>query len=71
MCLRVCEERDGWGVMGVADTVVAVYMKIRNWAPDDIVVMSDHMSLVTSWQSKKVWLLHGMGHQPMAYYVHV
>lgn len=58
-CSRVCEERDGWGVMDVADTVVNVYVKIRNWVPDNVVVMSDHMCLVTSWQSKKVWLLHG------------
>lgn len=34
--------------MGVADTVVGVYVKIRNWVQDDVVVMSDHMSLVTS-----------------------
>ena len=47
--------------MGVADTVVGVYVKIRNWVQGDVVVMSDHMSLVTSWQNKKVWLLHGMG----------
>lgn len=58
MCSRVCEERDGWGVMDVADTVVSVYVKIRNWVPGEVVVMSDHMSLVTSWQSKKMWLLH-------------
>lgn len=48
MCSRVCEERGGWGVTGVADTVVGVYVKIRNWVQDDVVVMSDPMSLVTS-----------------------
>lgn len=47
--------------MDVADTVVSVYEKIRNWVLGDVVVISDHMSLVTSWQSKKMWLLHDMG----------